>query len=174
MIGALIGGALSLGSSIIGGIAARKNAKKAEQEVDKQLSSARAWYDYNNNQDYTQRADAQASVNRAREIMLERSKQAAAAKAVAGGSDEAEALAKEQANQVVADAASGVAQQAAAFKDANQQQMQSAEQSASQQRQAIYTGQANNASQAASQGIQAGANIMAADADFLNKGLKKK
>lgn len=169
MIGTIIGGALSLGSSIFGGIAARKNAKKAEAELDRRLARERAWYDYNNNLDYTQRADAQAAVNKAREIMLERSKQAAATNAVTGGSDEAEAMAKADANKVVADVAGDIAQQSAEFKDANQQQLRAAEQAASQQKQEIYTGRANASSAAASEGIRAGASIVGADAELFKK-----
>lgn len=117
MIGAIIGGALKVGGALAGGIMAARKAKKADERINNLQKQNQNWYDYESSADYTQRADSQAVLNRIRDMYNERNKNAAAAQAVTGASDEATALAKEASNSAIAETASNIAAQASAHKD---------------------------------------------------------
>lgn len=178
MIGAILGAAAGIASSIWGGIQARKNAELAQAEMDKQQTELdrqrqRANEDYRRryNEDYTQSAVAQAMLNRSRAAAMEQINNAKGTASVMGGDARQVAAAQENANKMVSDVQSSVAQQATARKDAAEAQHQAAERAASAQQMQLYGQQANvynqraaANTQAANQGIAAGLNMAAADA----------
>jgi len=159
MIGSIVGAASSLASGIAGGIKARKAARKANAVLDKQAKENEDWFNRRYNEDYTQSAEAQAALTKARELADEQYRKAS----VVGATDESVAQAKKAAGEVISDTASGIATNATARKDAVESQYLNTKNNISNQRLSIYNQQAANATQAANQGMQAGMNLVGAD-----------
>ncbi len=98
----IIGNALGAAASIFGGYQASKAAKKAKKGIEQQRAKNEAWYNRRYNEDATQRADFQNILTKTQELLKNRAKNAAAAQAVTGGSNEALAAEKAGANDAVA------------------------------------------------------------------------
>ena len=94
MIGAAIGAATGLAGSIFGGIKARKAAKRARKALDKADRENQEWYNRRYNEDYTQSAEAQAALTKARDYAMEQYRNARGAAAVGGATDESVAQQK--------------------------------------------------------------------------------
>ena len=101
MIGTIVGGALSIGSSIFGNRAKRKAAKKRARLIAQQKKENQQWYDRRYNEDATQRADAQRSLELMRQAMDDRNKRAEGSAVVSGASDESLAMQKDSANKAL-------------------------------------------------------------------------
>lgn len=145
------------------GIKARKAARKANAVLDKQAKENEDWFNRRYNEDYTQSAEAQAALTKARELADEQYRKASGTAAVVGATDESVAQAKKAAGEVISDTASGIATNATARKDAVESQYLNTKNNISNQRLSIYNQQAANATQAANQGMQAGMNLVGAD-----------
>lgn len=117
LIGGIIGGIGSAVSGIAGGRAARKARKRNERILNAAQDRAENWYDKEYNSDFTQRSDAQAALNNARQILNERYSRTQGAAAVTGATDESVAAQKEANNQVLADVTSSIAERADAYKE---------------------------------------------------------
>lgn len=117
IIGSIIGGVAGIGGAIAGGIAGRKAAKKNERILNEMDAESQNWYDQEYNSDYTQRADAQAALTAARNILDTKYKQAEGAAAVTGATEESLARQKESANATLGDITSNIAAQADAYKE---------------------------------------------------------
>lgn len=117
LIGSIVGGALSAGGAIFGGISASKAMKKAKKNVEAQRKKNQDWYDQRYNEDATQRADAQRILTQTEESIKQRNKAAAGSAAVMGCTDESVAAAKAANNEALADATSQIAANAEARKD---------------------------------------------------------
>ena len=122
MIGALIGGALSLGSSIVGGYLSSEAAEEAyeaqQKNIERQQKEWQNWYDRRYNEDPTQRADAQRLLTLTSEKLRQRNRAAEGKAAVMGASEEAVANEKQANAQAMADVASQIAAAGEARKDA--------------------------------------------------------
>lgn len=164
MIGAIIGAAGGLASSIWGGVQAKKAAEKANNELADQRQKNEDWYRRRYNEDYTQSAEAQAAMTRARELAREQMQAARGTAAVMGGTEAGIAAAQGAANDMLADTMSGIAQNATARKDAVESQYLQTDAALSQQQQNVYNQQAANSTAAANQGMQAGMSLLGADA----------
>ena len=116
-IGSLISGALTLGSSIYGGIAASRAMKNVKNNIKDQQRENEDWFNRRYNEDATQRADAQRILTTLQENIRNRNKAAAGTAAVTGGTEESVAAAKAANNEALADAASRIAAQAEIRKD---------------------------------------------------------
>lgn len=145
MIGAIIGGALKIGSSIYGGIKAKKAAEKAQQNIEQQRQENEDWYNRRYNEDATQRADAQRMITMVREDIKQRNRAAAGTAAVMGGTTESVAAAKEANNKALADTTSQIVAQGEARKDAIEEQYMS--------RKDAFNEQLNNLEQQKAQAI---------------------
>lgn len=117
LIGGIIGGIGSAVAGIAGGRAARKARKRNERILNAAQDRAENWYDQEYNSDFTQRSDAQAALNNARQILNERYSRTQGAAAVTGATDESVAAQKEANNQVLADVTSSIAERADAYKE---------------------------------------------------------
>lgn len=117
MIGSLVGGALKVGAGIFGGISASKAMKRVKRDLQNQQKENRDWYDRRYNEDATQRADAQRILTKTEEAIRNRNREAAAAQAVMGGTDESVAATKAANAQSMAEAASQIAIAGDARKD---------------------------------------------------------
>lgn len=167
MIGAIIGAAGGLASSIWGGVQASRATKKANNELANQRQKNEDWYRRRYNEDYTQSAEAQAAMTRARELAREQMQAARGTAAVMGGTEAGIAAAQGAANDMLADTMSGIAQNATARKDAVESQYLQTENALSQQQQNVYNQQAANSTAAANAGMQAGMSLLGADAQSL-------
>lgn len=167
MIGAIIGAAGSVASSLIGGAQAKRAAENANNELANQRQKNEDWYRRRYNEDYTQSAEAQAAMTRARELAREQMQAARGTAAVMGGTEAGIAAAQGAANDMLADTMSGIAQNATARKDAVESQYLQTDAALSQQQQNVYNQQAANSTAAANQGMAAGMSLLGADAQSL-------
>ena len=159
MIGTALAAAGSLASAIYGAVASAKQNKERDRLINEQREDNRAWWNIRYNQDYTQRADSQAALNRQRELLQEYAKNTEATNAVAGGTDEAVAVQKAAANKSLAETTSNIAQNAEKYK-ANVEASGRAQDAALNQQQAnIKAQQAQATAQAAAQAVNAGINL---------------
>lgn len=171
MIGAIAGAVGGLASSVWGGIQASKAAKEANAELANQRQKNEDWYRRRYNEDYTQTAEAQAAMTRARELAREQMASARGAAAVMGGTEAGKAAAQGAANDMLADTMSGIAQNATARKDAVESQYLQTDAALSQQQQNVYNQQAANSTAAANAGMQAGMSLLGADAQsYMDRG----
>lgn len=155
-----IGAATALGSAIYGAIKSSKYNKEADRLIQNQRDENKRWHDIKMSQDYTQRVDVQNAINRQREMLDEQYKRAKAANTVAGGSDAALAAQKEAANKALSDTMSDVASNAADYKDKVEQQYRQEDAALNQQQAQRAQQKADNAAAAASQGVNAGLNLV--------------
>lgn len=158
----LIGAAVGAAGSIFGGISASKAMRRVKKNLQAQKEANQNWYDRRYNEDATQRADAQRILTQTEESIRNRSRQAAGAQAVMGGTDESTAAAKAANAQALADATSQIAVNAENRKDQIEQTYQQRD---SQINEALNNLEINKA-QAISQAVQgvakAGAGIAGA------------
>lgn len=117
LYGSIISSAGQGASSILGGIFSAAKMKKNQKIIDAQRNRSQAWYDREYNADFTQRADAQAALGKAREILDSRYKQAEAQAAITGATPEAIAMQKQAGNNVLAGITSNIAARADAYKE---------------------------------------------------------
>lgn len=109
MLGGLIGGALGAIGGIFGGISKNKMLKRQQRMVDEKKRENQDWYDRRYNEDFTQRADAQAMLTHTADMIRRRNQQAAGSAAVMGGTDESVAATKEANAKALADTTSQIA-----------------------------------------------------------------
>lgn len=87
VIAAAISAAASIGSSIFGSKAAKKERKQRLAAINKQKKENRDWYNRRYYEDATQRADAQRMITRTNDAIKKRTQAAYGRKAVVGGTD---------------------------------------------------------------------------------------
>lgn len=137
MLGAIIGGAISaLGTGLSSWYASKKSAeaaKKAKTMVEDQKKENQNWYDRRYNEDPLQRTSAQRVLTKTQEMLRDRNKAAAGRAAVMGGTEESVAAEKARNNEALAEAASRIAAQGEARKDAIENQYMATKQGLNQQ-----------------------------------------
>lgn len=117
MIGAIIGGALSIGSSIANGIAGNKARKKQKELLAKRKQENEAWYNRKYNEDPLQRADAVRVLTQMNEQIRNRNKAAKGRQAVMGGTDDSVTATREANAKTAADATAQIVANNDARKD---------------------------------------------------------
>lgn len=152
-----------MASSLIGGAQAKKAAANANKELADQRKKNEEWYNRRFNEDYTQSAEAQAAMTRARELAREQMAAARGASAVMGGTEAGVAAQQQAANKMLADTMSDIAQQGQARKDAVESQYLQTEAALSDAQRQVYNQQAANSTAAANAGMQAGMSLLGAD-----------
>lgn len=159
ILGGAIGAGLGAVGSIFGGISASKAMKRVKKNLEEQRKKNQDWYDRRYYEDATQRADAQAILNKTEEFIRNRNKQAAGAQAVMGGTDESVAAAKAANNEALATATTNIAVNGEARKDAIESQYLQTDANIQQQLNDLEQKKAANTA-AAIQGVaKAGSNI---------------
>lgn len=117
MIGAIVGAAAQIGSSIAGGINAARQRRKMRRDLQRRQDENLEWYKRNYNEDATLRADAQRAINTAAEAAKDRTRRARGVQSVVGGTDEALAAREAANSEAIARTASNIAADAANRKD---------------------------------------------------------
>ena len=151
MVGAIIGAAAQVGSSIYGAIKSSQANKRAEDLLRNQRDENRKWYEERMAQDYTQRADVQNVLRKQRELFQEQYNRARATNVVAGGTDESLALQQAGANETMGETMADVAANAADYKDAVEEQYRAKDAALDQQEVAIQQNKAQQIANAAGQ-----------------------
>lgn len=159
VLGGAIGAGLGAVGSIFGGIAASRAMKRVKNNLQQQRRQNQDWYDRRYNEDATQRADAQAILTRTEESIRNRNRQAAGTQAVMGGTEESVATAKARNNQALAQAATNIAINGEARKDAIESQYQQRDANLQQALNDLERGKAANISQATQGVVKTGSNI---------------
>ena len=118
LIGSLVGAAGSAVGGYFAGKALNKGYQQQQDMYNQRLADVKAHRDKMYYQDPTQSAANQAAVTQAREMLADSQKRAASSAAVTGGTDESQALMKEQAANAVAGMMQQQAVQGEAKKDA--------------------------------------------------------
>ena len=155
----------SVASSLFGGSAAKKAAKKAERELAYRSDAEKAWYDKNYNTDYIDTKAGQNLMRRAKEVQDEYVRKADGAAAVGGGTAASVALAKEQANKAMGDTIANIAAQDTARKQQVEDMHHSNLSQLSRERQQVEQNKATATSQAAQNASNA---LMTAASSFNN------
>lgn len=151
MVGAIIGAAAQIGSSIYGAIKSSQANKRAEQLLKNQRDENQKWYETRMAEDYTKRADVQNVLRKQRELFDEQYQKAKASSVVAGGTDESLALQKAAANEAMGETMANVAAQAADYKDSVEEQYRQNEAALNQQEIANEQNKAQSIAAAAGQ-----------------------
>ena len=118
MIGAIIGGVAGLAGSLIGAGAQRRAARKQEKELAKHKAANEAWYKRNYYQDYLNTVEAQNALKRVENAWAERTREARARQAVAGGTPEQAVAVAEAGGEAMGDMVGNLAAQGAQNKAA--------------------------------------------------------
>lgn len=163
MFGSLLGLGVSAASSLIGG----KKAKDAEAKYLSQLKSQErelnAWNLRNLNEDYMQRADTQRMLSQSRENAQKMIDKAYGVNAMMGGTSTRINDAINSAGDVMAETNSRIAAQASAHKDKVEQQAMQNNKTIRNAWMNYYSGMAQNATDAANQGMKAGMDLVGLD-----------
>lgn len=108
-VGAILGAALQVGSSIIGGISAARQRRKQRRALEQANRENEAWYTREKYADPTMRASARYMLNKSAEAARERMRAAKGRGAIMGNADAQVAAAQEANAQGAADAVGKVA-----------------------------------------------------------------
>lgn len=122
MLGAIIGGALSIGSAIANGISGNKARKAQRRALEQQKRENQAWYERKYNEDPLQRADAVRMLTLMNDQIRNRNKAARGRQAVMGGTDDSVTATREANAKTAADATAQIVANNDARKDNIEQQ----------------------------------------------------
>ena len=159
MAGAIIGAALSVGSSIYSGIANRNAQKKRERAIEAQQKENQAWYDRKYNEDPTKRADTMRLLTQMQEQIKNRNKAAKGRQAVMGGTEDSTTAVKEANNKTLADTTSQIVAANEQRKDNIEQQYLTRKQSLNDQKNGLEAEKATNTANAVAGVAGTAANI---------------
>lgn len=159
--GSLIGAGMKAGASIFGGIAASKAIKNIKNNINTARTENANWYNRRYNEDATQRADAQSLLTQTRDILRNQNQNAAAARAVMGGTDESVAQSKAAANDTLAKTISNIDSSAEASKNQIESQYRAQDNT--------YMNQLNNLEQQKANSISQAVNGVADAASSVSK-----
>lgn len=166
MVGAIIGAAAQVGSSIYGAIKSSQANKRAIEMIQNQRAQNQRWYEQKMAEDYMQRSDIQNLLRKQRELLDEQYKRARATNVVVGGTDESLALQQQVANDAMGDTMADIAANAASYRDSIESQYRTQDAALNQQLAGIEQNQAGVVAQAAAQvGSAAGGLMTGATSD---------
>ena len=151
MVGAIIGAAAQIGSSIYGAIKSSQANKRAQQLIQNQRDENQKWYNQKMAEDYTKRTDVQNVLRKQRELLQEQYQRARATNVVAGGTDESLALQQQAANDAMGDTMANIAANASSYKEGIEQQYRAQDAALNQQQAGIEQAKAQSIANAAGQ-----------------------
>ena len=151
MIGAIVGAAAQIGSSIYGAIKSSQANKRAQEMIQNRRDENKRWYDTKMAEDYTQRSEVQNILRKQVDLLKEQYKRARATNIVAGGTDESLALQQQAANETMGETMANIAANASAYKDSVENQYRAQDAALNQQQIGVEQANAQSIAQAASQ-----------------------
>lgn len=149
MVGAIIGAAAQIGSSIYGAVKSSQANKRAQAMIQNQRDENQKWYDQKMAEDYTQRSDVQNILRKQRDLLNEQYQRARATNIVAGGTDESLALQQQAANEAMGDTIADIAANASNYKDSIENQYRAQDAALNQQQIGVEQANAQAIAQAA-------------------------
>ena len=138
-----------LAGSLFGGYQASRAMKKVRNLLREEERENNNWYERRMNQDYTQTAEAQNAMRRARDYARELNRAAEGRQAVMGGTDEAVAAERERTNEAVGNTLADIAAAGTQQKDAIEQIYLKRRQALKKAQADLYAKQAEQISKAA-------------------------
>ena len=162
MIGAIIGGAAALGGSLWNAIAGSREARRQQQELDRQERENQMWYERRYNEPGHERADAQRLLTKMQDAQAARSAAAAGRATVVGSSGAMRAAQQRADNQAIADTTAQINAANEARRDRIDQQHHANRQAVRAARINASAARQNATAQAATGAMAAGAYIAAA------------
>lgn len=151
MVGAIIGAAAQIGSSIYGAVKSSQANRRAEDLLRQQREENRKWYEQKMSENYMERADVQNILRKQRELLNEQYQKARAKNVVAGGSNESLALQQQAANATMANTMADIAASAEAYKEGIENQYRTQDAALNQQQIGVEQAKAQSIAQAAGQ-----------------------
>lgn len=171
MIATLIGAGIGLAGSLIAANNSKKQAEKAQENLDAQQKRADLRYERLYNEDPTQTAAAQGALTAAREEALNMVRQARGMDATTGGGGQAMAAAQRAAGKMIADTTSSIAASGQARKDAIDSDYQARLDALSNKYYDLYNQRAANNAAAGSAALKSGTDLAGVDMRYsLNTG----
>ena len=159
MIGTVLSAAAGVVSSIAGSVAAAKQRKQQQAQLDRQKAENEAWYTRKMHEDATQRADAQRVLSLLSERVRENNQQAQGRQAVVGGTDESLATTQQANAKAMADATSQIAAKAEDRKDLAEASYLKQKDALDAAQNNVYEQKAQNITNATSQALGAAAKL---------------
>lgn len=172
MWGAIIGAAASLAAQGLGMAQSAEANREANEKLEAQQRENEAWYKRRYNEDPLQRLSSQRVLTQMSDMLRSSNKAAAGRNAVMGGTEEAVAAEKARNSQALAEAASRIAAQADAEKDAIEQQYRATKAGLTQQQIGVERQRAENIAAATAAAGQAIGKAGAAASGALDNGTK--
>ena len=151
MVGAIVGAAAQVGSSIYGAIKSSQANKRAMDLLKARKEENRKWYEDKMAEDYMQRGDVQNALRKHKDLLEEQLKRTRATNVVAGGTDESLALQQRGAMESLGETTADIAAQAADYKESVENQFRETDAALDQQEMGIHQQQAQNIATAAGQ-----------------------
>ncbi|GAB6119217.1 hypothetical protein [Dysgonomonas termitidis] len=151
--GAVIGGVVGLGASLIGGNKAAGQRKLMEDYLNRQDTENKSFYNANALSDYTQRTDVQNLMKQLRDNLGRQNKTIANTAVVTGATPEQQAVAKEQANKAISDTYANIGAMGRQWKDRVTDRYLSRRESIANQRMNIMQGKAQSGENLQSNGL---------------------
>lgn len=151
MVGAIVGAAAQVGSSIYGAIKSSQASKRAMDLLKARKEENRKWYEEKMAEDYMQRPDVQNALRKHKDLLGEQMKRSRATNIVAGGTDESLALGQQAAMESLGETTADIAAQAADYKESVENQFRETDAALDQQEMGIHQQQAQSIANAAGQ-----------------------
>ena len=151
MIGAIVGAAAQIGSSIYGAIKSSQANKRAQEMIQNRRDENKRWYDTKMAEDYTQRSEVQNILRKQVDLLKEQYKRAKATNIVAGGTDESLALQQQAANETMGETMANIAANASVYNDSVENQYRAQDAALNQQQIGVEQANAQSIAQAAGQ-----------------------
>ena len=160
MVGTILATGATLASAAYGAIQSADYNRRAQKLISNQRTDNKRWYNTRMNEDYTNRTDAQAVINKQNEILQQNLKRSRATNAVAGGTAEQQALQQASANNSLAQTMADISAQGASYKNHVEETYRQNDAALNQQQAQTLSNQAQATAQAASQAVNAGLNVI--------------
>ena len=151
MVGAIIGAAAQVGSSIYGAIKSSQANQRAMDLLKARKDENKKWYEEKMAEDYMQRPDVQNALRKHKDLLGEQLKRSRATNIVAGGTDESLALGQQAAMESLGETTADIAAQSADYKEAVENQYRTTDAALDQQEMGIHQTQAQTIANAAGQ-----------------------
>lgn len=163
MILGALGLAASIGGSIMGGLQASEAQRKSAAEMSAQRRKNDNWYQRRYNEDYTQTAEAQNLLRKARQNAQDQVRAALGRQAVMGGTEESVDATRASANSMVSDTLGNIAAIGSERKANIDKQYKETDRSISDNYVKMYNAQAEASSKAASEALKSGMGLLTSE-----------
>lgn len=154
---------MAAASAIGGAISSANKSAQAKRMLNLQKIENKKWFDMKMAEDYSSRLENQAILNKQRDLLNEQYKRARATNTVAGGTEQQLALQKQAANESLSETMTNMAANSSTIKDQAEAQYRAENSQINNAEIAVKQQESAQVAQAASQGVQAGLNLIGSE-----------